>query len=206
MPHDISSPCLQGEVGRGFEARSAVFPDQGATPPQPSPAFAGEGAASGARAMTRARNGWVLPVSLLLALLLGLVPLPAILQPLRPYWLALVLAYWVLEEPDKVGLGVAFLLGLLADLVFGGLLGEQAMRLAILAFILDRFRARLRFFPLSQQALAIGGLLLNDRVVSAAIHLVLGEPGSCSPAFMNSAERGTPVFMRSSISWTQSGS
>ena len=126
--------------------------------------------------MTRARNGWVLPVSLLLALLLGLVPLPAILQPLRPYWLALVLAYWVLEEPDKVGLGVAFLLGLLADLVFGGLLGEQAMRLAILAFILDRFCARLRFFPLSQQALAIGGLLLNDRVVSAAIHLVLGEP------------------------------
>ena len=126
--------------------------------------------------MSRPRNAWVLPVSLLLALLLGLVPLPALLQPLRPYWLALVLAYWVLEEPEKVGLGVAFLLGVVADLVFGGLLGEQAMRLAIFAFILDRFRARLRFFPLSQQALAIGGLLLNDRVVSAVIHLVLGAP------------------------------
>lgn len=126
--------------------------------------------------MSRARNGWVLPISLLLALLLGLVPLPAILQPLRPYWLALVLAYWVLEEPEKIGLGAAFLLGLVADLVFGGLLGEQAMRLTILAFILDRFRARMRFFPLSQQALAIGGLLLNDRVVGAVIHLVLGAP------------------------------
>lgn len=126
--------------------------------------------------MSRPRNAWVLPVSLLLALLLGLVPLPAVLQPLRPYWLALVLAYWVLEEPEKIGLGAAFLLGVLADLVFGGLLGEQAMRLAIFAFILDRFRARLRFFPLSQQALAIGGLLLNDRVVSAVIHLVLGAP------------------------------
>jgi rod shape-determining protein MreD len=125
--------------------------------------------------MSRMRNGWVLPVSLLLALLLGLVPLPDLLQPLRPYWLALVLAYWVLEAPDQVGLGMAFLLGLVADLAFGGLLGEQAMRLAILAFILDRFRARMRFFPLSQQALAIGGLLLNDRVVSAAIHLVLGS-------------------------------
>jgi rod shape-determining protein MreD len=124
--------------------------------------------------MSRARNGWVLPVSLLLALLLGLLPLPGLLQPLRPYWLALVLAYWVLEEPDKIGLGAAFALGLIADLVFGGLLGEQAMRLTILAFILDRFRARMRFFPLSQQALAIGGLLLNDRVVSAVIHLVLG--------------------------------
>ncbi|MEO6227886.1 MAG: rod shape-determining protein MreD [Thermomonas sp.] len=120
------------------------------------------------------RNGWVLPVSLLLALLLGLVPLPETLQPLRPYWLALVLAYWILEEPDKIGGGAAFVLGLVADLAFGGLLGEQAMRLVILAFILDRFRPRMRFFPLSQQAVAIGGLLLNDRVVSLVIHLVLG--------------------------------
>ncbi|MBN8262354.1 MAG: rod shape-determining protein MreD [Xanthomonadales bacterium] len=125
--------------------------------------------------MSRARNGWVLPVSLLLALLLGLVPMPGVLQPLRPYWLALVLAYWALEAPDKVGLGVAFLLGLLADLAFGGLLGEQALRLVVLTFILERFRARLRFFPMSQQALAIGGLLVNDRVVAMAVHLVLGE-------------------------------
>ena len=124
--------------------------------------------------MSRTRNGWVLPVSFLLALLLGLVPLPDTLQPLRPYWLALVLAYWVLEEPERVGVGTAFVLGLVADLAFGGLLGEQAMRLVILAFILDRFRPRMRFFPLSQQAVAIGGLLVNDRVVSLAIHLVLG--------------------------------
>ena len=124
--------------------------------------------------MSRTRNGWVLPVSLLLALLLGLVPLPPTLQPMRPYWLALVLAYWVLEEPQKIGLGMAFMLGLIADLAFGGLLGEQAMRLVILTFILDRFRPRMRFFPLSQQAVAIGVLLLNDRVVSLVIHLVLG--------------------------------
>jgi rod shape-determining protein MreD len=126
--------------------------------------------------MSRARNGWVLPVSLLLALLLGLVPLPGMLQPFRPYWLALVLAYWLLEEPEHIGLGVAFALGVLADLVFGGLLGEQAMRLVVMAFILDRFRARMRFFPLSQQALVIGVLLLNDRVISAAIHVVMGAP------------------------------
>ena len=124
--------------------------------------------------MSRVRNGWVLPVSLLLALLLGLIPLPATLQPMRPYWLALVLAYWVLEEPERIGLGMAFVMGLVADLAFGGLFGEQAMRLVILAFILDRFRPRMRFFPLSQQAVAIGGLLLNDRVVSLVIHLVLG--------------------------------
>jgi rod shape-determining protein MreD len=124
----------------------------------------------------RTRSHWVLPVSLVVALLLGLLPLSPLLQALRPYWLALVLAYWVIEDPDRIGLGFAFLIGLLADLTFGSLFGEQALRLVMMTFILQRFRARLRFFPLSQQALAIGGLLLNDRIVTAAIHVVLGVP------------------------------
>lgn len=126
--------------------------------------------------MSRPRRGWIMPVSIILALLLGLLPLPGVLQPLRPYWLALILAYWVIEAPDSAGLGFAFAVGIIADLMFGGLLGEQALRLVIMTFILQRFRARLRFFPISQQALVIGVLLLNDRVVTGAVHLALGEP------------------------------
>ena len=76
----------------------------------------------------------------------------------------------------KAGLGFAFFIGLIADLVFGSLLGEQALRLTIMAFILQRFRARLRFFPLSQQSLAIGALLVNDRIVTTVLHFALGEP------------------------------
>jgi rod shape-determining protein MreD len=126
--------------------------------------------------MSRPRRGRIMPVSIIIALLLGLLPLPGVLQPLRPYWLALIVAYWVIEAPDSAGLGFAFAVGIVADLMFGGLLGEQALRLVIMTFILQRFRARLRFFPMSQQALAIGVLLLNDRVVTGAVHLALGEP------------------------------
>ena len=126
--------------------------------------------------MTRPRRRWLLPVTVVLALLLGLLPLPPLLQPLRPYWLALVVAFWVMEEPERAGLGFAFITGLVADLAFGGLLGEQALRLVVMAFILQRFRARLRFFPLTQQALAMGGLLVNDRIISAALHLFTAEP------------------------------
>ena len=126
--------------------------------------------------MSRERNAWLFPVSVLVALLLGLLPLPAWVQPFRPYWLALVIAYWLIEAPERIGLGIAFAAGLAADLAFGGLLGEQALRLTVLAFIVQRFRSQLRFFPIPQQALAIGGLLLNDRVVSAAVHLAIGEP------------------------------
>lgn len=133
----------------------------------------------------RARSPWALPLSLLAALLLALLPMPLALQPLRPYWLALVLAYWVMEDPDRVGLGFAFLIGLVADLVVGSLLGEQALRLVVITFILQRFRARLRFFPMSQQALAIGALLLNDRIVTAAIRLTLGEPTLSGSAWLS---------------------
>ena len=126
--------------------------------------------------MSRPRHGWLLPVILLLALLLGLLPLPTSLQPFRPYWLALVLAYWVLEEEDRAGLGLAFLVGVVADIAYGGLLGEQSLRLVVMVFILQRFRTQLRFFPMPQQALVVGGLLLNDRVISAGLRLALGEP------------------------------
>src|SRR5262245_58721132 len=133
----------------------------------------------------RARSPWILPLSLLAALLLALLPMPEVVQPLRPYWLALVLAYWVMEDPDRVGLGFAFLIGIVADLVVGSLLGEQALRLVVITFILQRFRARLRFFPMSQQALAIGALLLNDRIVTAAIRLTLGEPTLSGNAWLS---------------------
>ena len=93
-------------------------------------------------------------------------------------WLALVMAYWVLESPERAGLGFAFLAGLLADVAVGTVLGEQALRMVILAFILDRFRNRLRFFPTWQQALAIGALLLNDRIVSTVIRAMAGAPQS----------------------------
>ncbi|TDK31596.1 rod shape-determining protein MreD [Luteimonas terrae] len=126
--------------------------------------------------MSRKRNPWILPLSIFIALLLGLLPLPPGLQPFRPFWLALVVAYWVIEDPDRAGLGFAFAMGLVADLAFGGLLGEQALRLVMMAFILQRFRSQLRFFPVTQQALAMGGLLLNDRIISAAIHFALGVP------------------------------
>jgi len=155
--------------------RACVAASDAACARSPGARSGGPGDGAGA-AMSRVRTGWILPASVLVALLLGLLPLPGMLQPLRPYWLALVVAYWVIEAPDSAGLGFAFGVGIVADLMFGSLLGEQALRLVILAFILQRFRARLRFFPLSQQALAIGGLLLNDRIVVAAVHMALGEP------------------------------
>jgi len=127
--------------------------------------------------MNRARiQGWLFAGSLFVAFLLQLMPLPPGLEPLKPYWIGLVLVYWTIEAPDRVGLGFAFCLGLAADVLAGELLGEQALRLLVLVFIVLRFRARLRFFPVWQQALAVLALLLNDRVVMLMARGFSGDP------------------------------
>jgi rod shape-determining protein MreD len=125
--------------------------------------------------MIRAPSPWILLASLLVGLIFSVIALPAGVGPARPFLLAMLLAYWLMEAPNNVGLGIAFAIGLLADLATATPMGEQALRLVVLAFLVQRFRARLRFFPLWQQALAIGLILLNDRIIATLLHLIMGD-------------------------------
>lgn len=113
---------------------------------------------------------------LVLALLLTLLPLPETIEPLRPYWVGLVLLYWALEVREMVSLGMAFLAGLLLDVLTGSLMGLNALSLVVLIYLVQRFRARLRFFPPWQQALAVLGLLVNDCIIRLWIASLMGEP------------------------------
>ncbi len=126
--------------------------------------------------MSRGRNsiGWAL-LSVALASVLTVIALPEAIRVLRPFWLALIVIYWTIEAPDRFAIGFAFLLGLLQDVLVGTLLGEHAFRLAIIAFIVLRFRSRIRFFPMWQQSLAVGALLFNDRVVVIILRAIAGE-------------------------------
>lgn len=120
--------------------------------------------------------GKLLAAALAMALFLSLVPLPGWLEPLRPYWVALVVIYWCLEVRTTIGLGFAFLLGLFLDLLLGSLLGMHALSLVVIVFLVQHFRARMRFFPAWQQALAVLALLVNDRIILLWITALLGEP------------------------------
>ena len=110
-------------------------------------------------------------ITLAVAAVLTLVPLPPVLDMLRPYWVALVLIYWCLETH-----GLAFVVGLLLDLLTGSLLGLHALSLVIVVYLVSRFRARLRFFPPWQQALSVLALLVNDRIILLWIISLRGEP------------------------------
>lgn len=107
-------------------------------------------------------------LSLALALALTVVPMPEWARSLRPEWVALVLIYWCMAAPHQVGTGVAWLVGLLLDVVSGSLFGLHALTLLVAVFVIRLVYQRVRVAPLMQQALWVGTILLLAQAVSYA--------------------------------------
>ena len=105
--------------------------------------------------MLRARNGWAIWLSFAVALLLSVAPMPDFMETGRPLWLALVLTYWSLALPHRVGMLTAGLLGLGVDVLHGTLLGQNALTLILIIFLVLTLQPRLRMFPLWQQSMVL---------------------------------------------------
>jgi len=107
--------------------------------------------------MEQRRSGsWLVPaLSLGLTLVLAVLPLPDIIAPLRPDWVAVVLLYWSLMSPRRFSLLTAFWMGIALDTLSGALLGQNALALLVIVYIAERFHFQLRVFPMSQMALTV---------------------------------------------------
>ena len=115
-------------------------------------------------------------LSLVAALLLLILPLPEWAQPFRPQWPALVLIYWSMALPQRVGVGSAWLLGITADLLTDTLLGLHALGFSLIAFIVLKLYRQIRVFPLWQQATGVLLLLLMEQFLTTWIMGFVGEP------------------------------
>jgi rod shape-determining protein MreD len=93
------------------------------------------------------------------ALLLSIVPLPAAFAPFRPDWVAIVLLYWCLVEPNRYSLFSAFRIGLVLDALTGALLGQHSLALIVIVYLCQRLYLQIRVFPASQVALTVIVLL-----------------------------------------------
>ncbi|PID54691.1 MAG: rod shape-determining protein MreD [Gammaproteobacteria bacterium] len=100
----------------------------------------------------RAHAYWVVLLSFALAAFLQIVPLPTVLSWWRPPFLMLVVVYWVVAIPHRVGLTTALLLGLYADVLYGAVLGQNALALVLTTYIALLLYQRFRLFALWQQA------------------------------------------------------
>src|SRR6267142_6977247 len=110
--------------------------------------------------------------SFALALFLNFLPWPDL--RLVPDFVALVLAFWCVRQPRLVGIGVGWMLGLLADAGNGVLLGQHALAYSLLAFLSMWLSRRILWFGTAQQALHIAALLLVAQGVELLVRIVAG--------------------------------
>lgn len=108
------------------------------------------------------------------ALCLQVMPMAEGWQVWRPEWLGLMLLYWCMHQPQRVGVFHGFVLGLLLDLIEGAPLGQNALTLSLLAFLGALVYPRFRTYSLVQQALLILVLLGLSQLVEQWLRTLFG--------------------------------
>lgn len=129
--------------------------------------------------MPRGSDQLLLPVNplfiwttMILALMFNLVPLGR--NPALPDVLAVVLVFWNVHQPRRVGLGVAFLFGLLMDVHDGALLGQHALAYTLLSYFAIAVHRRLLWFSVPEQAVQVLPLLAAAHLVALLVRLATG--------------------------------
>lgn len=102
-----------------------------------------------------ARGRLIIVATFVVALVLTILPWPVWTEQFRPDWVALVLIYWCMALPGRIGVGSGFLAGLTLDVLYGSLLGENALAKTLIAFLTVHFHLQLRMYPRWQQAVVV---------------------------------------------------
>ena len=100
--------------------------------------------------------------------------LPLGRMPAMPDLLALVLVFWNVHQPRRVGVGVAFVFGLLMDVHQGALLGQHALAYTLLSFFAITIHRRLLWFTVPSQAVQVLPLFVAAHAVSLVVRMLAG--------------------------------
>ncbi|MFN3984682.1 MAG: rod shape-determining protein MreD [Rhodocyclaceae bacterium] len=117
-------------------------------------------------------RGWFIYFSLLVAL--GLTYIPTGRVPGVPDWMVLVLAFWTIREPMRIGMGAAFVFGVLVDIGHGAAMGQHALAYVVVVYLAAAVSRRILWFSTPQQALHILPLLLVGQAIMVLLRVVAG--------------------------------
>lgn len=114
--------------------------------------------------------------SFILGTFLMITPLSFSDHWLKPEFMSLILIFWMVFEPQWVGIGVAFFVGLWMDSLKGGLLGQTALAMTIMGYLTQLLSARIRLQPFWHQTLCMLVLIGLSQLILLTIPWVLGVP------------------------------
>ncbi len=123
-------------------------------------------------------------LSFVVAGLMAIMPLPEWAIYYRPEWVALVVVYWVVNNPERVGIGVAWMVGIMVDALTGSLFGLHALGLALVAWLALRLRLRLRLFTVYQQASLVFVIIGLQLLASQWLQILFDLPHGTSMVFL----------------------
>lgn len=114
--------------------------------------------------------------SIVAALMLNGLPWQGLALMLRPDFVAMLLLYWCMHKPMRIGIGLAWAVGIFADVADASLFGQHALTYTLLAFGGIVLHRRLQMFDLRQQTSQVFGLFALTYTVYALVHwLVNGD-------------------------------
>ncbi|NBH74414.1 rod shape-determining protein MreD [Rodentibacter pneumotropicus] len=117
---------------------------------------------------------WVMIILFfVVSLVMELAPWPIGFQAFKPSWLVLVLTYWALAIPNKVSIGIAFLLGVIWDIVLGSTLGIHALVLSVAFYFIAKNYLVLRNLSLWFQSLLVIIFVFSIRFAIFLVELFL---------------------------------
>lgn len=123
-------------------------------------------------------NWFVIIMSLIVAMMLSLLPMPEWAMWARPAWVLMVLIYWAMTVPHRVGVFTAWFCGLVVDLINGSLLGSHALAYALVIYLVSRLYTRLNMYPLMQQGFWVLFFVILYQFVMYCIQGFIGAPPS----------------------------
>lgn len=126
----------------------------------------------------KTHGGNIILLSFIAAFILSMVPLPQILQTVRPEFVLIVLIYWCIALPNRIGVGYGWIAGLIFDVSTDALLGQHALTFALIAYLAIQLHQRIRIFPIWQQALTIFVLMMLQGTITLWINGMLGDAPS----------------------------
>lgn len=113
-------------------------------------------------------------LSIVVALMLSIAPIPEWAEALRPTWVVLTLIYWAITLPNNYSVGSAWITGLVVDVAQGTLLGQHALAITLVIYVTVKFHLQLRQFPLLQLSATVFALLALYQFILFWINGVVG--------------------------------
>ena len=124
--------------------------------------------------MSKGTGRFPVILTIILAIMLTVLPLPDWADPFRPDWVALTLIYWAMMLPRTWSVGSAWIVGIVLDVAQGTILGQHALALCFIVFVTVRFHLLMRVFPMQQLTATVFAILALYQFILFWINGVAG--------------------------------